>query len=434
LPQSTVVIADLSQCSLSEAFDAIFAPHGGIESALPKTGTVYVKPNGIHFSPHTHTHPRVLEAALAYLRDHGYGRLAVMENCTGGNFTRLVFKVTGYADICRRYGAEAVYLDEGPTVEVTLRGEEAPIRIPRRLHEALIVRKGANSYLNLPKLKTHSMTKVTLGLKNQQAFPIHADRMQRHTHATLHTRLAALYDLIQPYFTIVEGLTGTAHGHFPPTALLDECLVPFNLLIGGQDTLAVDTVGARVLGYESTQVEHLRLAAEWGLGVGDLAKIEVLGKPLTQFTERYSCQILGHFPPDVTILEGQERACVEGCKGNSRCILEMLFNDYNGRGGWSLVYGKGLDRAALDNLPGDILIVGPCAVDEVAAYLRQRYPDRTVYTVDAHNDLMLNTTYQARLSGITPIKMVPLNPLASAWLLLQAKLHGLTARVPPLLG
>jgi uncharacterized protein (DUF362 family) len=434
MPQTVVVVADLNQGSLADAFDAIWLPFGGVEAVLPQSGAVYVKPNGVHFAPHTHTHPRVLEALLAYLRDHGYARLAVMENCTGGNFTRLVFKVAGYAEICRRYGAEIVCLDEGPTVQVVLRGEDVPTRIPSRLHETLVAHKEDNSYLNLPKLKTHPMTTVTLGVKNQQAFPVHADRMHRHNHATLHARLAALYDLIRPDFTIIEGLTGTIHGHFPPTALLDQCLVPFNLLIGGRDTLAVDAVGARVLGYSVTEVEHLRLVAQWGLGVGDLAEIEVLGVPLSRFTRRYPHQILGYFPPNVTIVEGQERACVEGCKGNSGCILEMLYNDYDGRGGWSLVYGKGLDRAALENLPGDILVVGPCAMSEAADFLRQRYPDRKVYTVNAHNDLMLNATYQARLSGVTLLEMVPLNPIISVLLLLQARLHRLTARVPPLLG
>jgi hypothetical protein len=36
--------------------------------------------------------------------------------------------------------------------------------------------------------------------------------------------------------------------------------------------------------------------------------------------------------------------------------------------------------------------------------------------------------------GVTPVRMVPLNPLHVAWTLFQARLRGLTARVPPLLG
>ena len=63
---------------------------------IPKTaGTVYIKPNRIRYTPHTHTDPRLLAALLSYLRSHGYHRLAVMEGCTGGNFARLAFKITG---------------------------------------------------------------------------------------------------------------------------------------------------------------------------------------------------------------------------------------------------------------------------------------------------------------------------------------------------
>jgi uncharacterized protein (DUF362 family) len=431
-----VVIADTTQ-GLKPALEAIFAPHGGIEGVIPQKfkkdgGTVYIKPNGIHFTPHTHTDPAVLEALLAYLRDHGYTRLAVMESCTGGNFTRLVFKVTGYVDICRRYGAEPVYLDEGPTVKVDLR-DGTSIRIPRRLHDE-IVNRGDNFYLSLPKLKTHSMTKVTLGVKNQQAFPIDADRMEHHTHETLHRRVAALYALTKPDFCIIEGLTATAHGHFPCTALLEECLVPMNILIGGKDTLAVDVVGMRVLGYSLEEVEHLRLCAEWGLGEGDLARIDVRGVPLSRFTERLPHTLLRRFHPDVRWVIGRTKACMEGCRGNSECIQEMFYNDYHGKGGWTLVCGSGFEEGDLNDLPGDILVVGPCACEEVGDTLRKRYPDRRIYLVPEHNDLMTNTRYQARLMGVTPVTMVPLNPLISALTLLRAKLRGLTARVPPLLG
>jgi uncharacterized protein (DUF362 family) len=434
-----VTIADTTK-GLKPALEAIFAPHGGVEGVIPKSGgTVYIKPNGIHFTPHTHTAPVVLEALLAYLRDHGYTRLAVMESCTGGNFTRLVFKVTGYADICRRYGAEPVYLDEGATVEVALR-DGTRARVSRRLHDEVIQRgdsstsSGRNFYLSLPKLKTHSMTMVTLGVKNQQAFPVDADRMTQHNHETLHRRLAALYALTQPDFCIVEGLTATAHGHFPTTALLEECLVPMDILIGGPDTLAVDVVGARVLGYSLEEVEHLRLCAEWGLGEGNLARIDVQGVELSRFTERFPHTLLRRFNPDVRWVVGREKACVEGCRGNSEAIQEMLYNDYQGQGGWTLVCGSGFDETDMDDLPGDILVVGPCACKEVGDKLAQRYPDRRIYQVPEHNDLMSNTHYQARLMGVTPVNMVPLNPLVSAFTLLQAKLRGLTARVPPLLG
>jgi hypothetical protein len=155
---------------------------------------------------------------------------------------------------------------------------------------------------------------------------------------------------------------------------------------------------------------------------------------LDRFSERLPHTLLGRFHPEVRWVVGRTRACVEGCRGNSEAIQEMLYNDYRGRGGWTLVCGSDFEDTDLDDLPGDILIVGPCACEEVGAKLAQRYPDRRIYRVEEHNDLMSNTRYQARLMGVTPVAMVPLNPLVSALTLLQAKLHGLTARVPPLLG
>lgn len=261
---SLIVIANTTE-GLKPALDQIFAPYRGVEAVIPRNvNTIYVKPNGVYHTPHTHTAPEVLEAVLAYLCDHNYSRLAVMESCTAGTFTRLVFRVAGYTQICRRYGAEPVYLDEGPTVEVVLR-DGTRARISRRLHDE-IVSRGDNFYLNLPKLKTHSEATVTLGVKNQQAFPVHADRMDCHNSGTLHRRLAALYALTQPDFCIIEGQTAIAHGNMPIEAFLDECVVPMNILVGGSDTLAVDAIGARVLGYDLEEVEHLRLCAEWGLG------------------------------------------------------------------------------------------------------------------------------------------------------------------------
>lgn len=136
---ATVVIADAAS-GLVPAMEAIIEPHGGIEAVVPRSGgTVYIDPNAVHFALYTFADPDVLEAVLAHLRNHGCTRLAVMESSTGGSFTRLVFRVTGYGDLCRRYGAEPVYLDEGPAVEVSLRGGPRP-GIGRRLWNDVVHR------------------------------------------------------------------------------------------------------------------------------------------------------------------------------------------------------------------------------------------------------------------------------------------------------
>jgi uncharacterized protein (DUF362 family) len=434
MTRPTVTIADTTG-GLPAAFEAVFAPHGGVEAVIPSGSKVYVKPNAVHFSPGSYTDPAVIDDLLGWLRDHGYARLALMDNSTHAVATRLVFAVIGYDRIARRHGAERVYLDEGRTVDYMLDDEDTPIRIPRRLFEAFIdpARVGDAFYLSLPKLKTHSMATVTLGVKGQQAFPIDEDRMHLHNHETLHLRLARLYRMVRPDFCIIEGVTATFNGHVPPQALLDESRARLNVLIGGRDTLAVDAVGARALGYSVEEVEHLRLVAEWGLGEGRLDEIDVVGD-LTRFQTRYPCSILRRLRPDVRIVEGRERACVEGCKGNTECVLEILSNDYPTRGGFSVVFGKGVDDADLEGLTGDILIVGPCAINEKGADLRRRYPDRRIIEVNAHNDLRGITAALTSLMGVRPLDMVPMSRLRSLAILAQARMHGLNSRLPPLLG
>jgi len=205
------------------------------------------------------------------------------------------------------------------------------------------------------------------------------------------------------------------------------------VLIGGQDTVAVDTVGCKVMGYATEEVEHLRLAAEWGLGEGQLDRIEVIGN-LNRFRKRYPYALQRRFHPDVHIVEGREQACVEGCKGNTECALEILSNDYPTQGGFSIVFGKGFEDADLEDLPGDILVVGACTINDRGADLRRRYPDRRIIEVDAHNDIRGVTAGLATLMKVRPLAMVPLSPLRSLWIVLQARLHGLNSRMPPLLG
>ncbi|GAG53447.1 unnamed protein product, partial [marine sediment metagenome] len=54
--------------------------------------------------------------------------------------------------------------------------------------------------------------------------------------------------------------------------------------------------------------------------------------------------------------------------------------------------------------------------------------------VDAHNDLRGITAGLATLMKVRPLDMVPLNPIRSLWVYVQARLHGLNSRMPPLLG
>ncbi|WP_287154229.1 DUF362 domain-containing protein [Candidatus Solincola tengchongensis] len=425
-----VVVAAVKEGNIEEALQEVFRPFGGAEGVLGGRREAFIKVNAVDFKPYCHTDPRAVRALAAILYRAGARRVYVMDNCTQGNFTRLVFRVSGLERAAREAGAVPLYLDEGRQVEVTLPTLGYRVHVSRWVKERLMEGGDENLYISLPKLKTHSMATVTLGVKNQFGLIMQSDRIRDHNW-NLHRKFADIFMLVRPHFTVIEGLHALNHGHYAPEGLAGDCVEELGVFIGGEDTLAVDAVGADLLGIDPRQVEHLRLAAEEGLGCIDLEAIEVIGDR-GPFRRRYTPELLPVFPPDVRILEGAERCCPEGCSLNTRMVLQMLYVDFHGRGGFTICMGKGWEEEELEALEGPVLVVGDCAAEEAYPVLRDRLGRGKVRVSPGCNDLRGVLANLTPLMGINPINMVPLPVWESTWLLARAMLHRTTARIPPL--
>lgn len=391
----------------------------------------YIKVNAIDFKPYVYTSLDVTREVIDYCIQAGAQRVFLMENATQANFTRLVFEVTGFRKLAEEHGAEPLYLDEGRESRVRLPQLGYEVHVSKHV-EHIIENRDSVTYINVPKLKTHSMTVMTVGIKNQYGLVSHRDRSTDHNFR-LHKKLADVYSVIQPDFTLVDGTVATIYGHYPPEALHKKSLVPLNILVGGRDTVAVDTVCARILGYEVDEVGHLREARDAKLGCADLERIDVIGEPLTRFKKKYPYQLYDAFPHDVEIIRGTDRNCLEGCDANTMALLQMLYLDYEGKGGFTIVMGKGFDRKQIDSIKGRVLVAGPCACDEVSDRLMGRLGRRNVYVTRECNDLASTTGALSKLMRVHPLKLVPLNPLKSLELLARARLNRSKARIPPIL-
>ncbi len=414
---------------------------------LKRAKEVYIKVNGIDYKPHCFTSPEVLEAVVKYFRGQG-ATVYVMENSTQANITRLVFAITGYKAICDRTGAIPVYLDEEQTETFEFKGKAAvtevtdgyilkTFRLPKTVIK-IMQNRDAITYLNLPKLKTHSMAAVTLGIKNQWGFPQHADRGKDHNY-NLHSKLVDVFEYIQPDATLIDGIEGTIHGHYPPAAFADRLVKQFNILIGGRDTLAVDVVGARIFGLSIDEVPHLKIAYKRGLGEGDLQKITVIGKDLEDYTEKYDWDLLPEFPADVKIIKGEKLVCREGCQNNPLSLLQVLAYDFKEKfkGGFFIIMGKGFNTANLiDQLRAEGhkkgLVVGFCAIDEIGETLKKEFGKRNVFFSHDCNNLAETTTALCKLSKIQVLDLVPLPTAQAAAFASEAQAHGSTALIPEL--
>ncbi|MFX1405745.1 MAG: DUF362 domain-containing protein [Promethearchaeota archaeon] len=429
---------------INKSVNSILSEIDKIEPILKESKEVYIKVNGIDFKEHCYTSPEVLKAVIEYLKERK-AKVFVVENSTQANMTRIVFAITGYKKICEDLGVETIYLDEEETETFEFKGkpsvEEDPkgynlktFRLPATIIK-IMRNRDKLTYINLPKLKTHSMARVTLGIKNQWGFPQHADRGKDHNY-NLHSKLVDVYELVKPDMTLIDGTEGTINGHYPPKAWEDKLVIPFNILIAGRDTLSVDVVGARIFGLTLDEVPHLKIAYERGLGEGDLNKINVIGKSLEEYTQKYDWNLVQEFPENVKVVKGKDLLCLEGCQNNPLATIQGFSLDYpqKFKGGWFLIMGKGHDENLLDILSSEGytkgLVAGYCAINEVGEKLRKAFGKRKVFFSDDCNNLAETVKAVLKLAGMTVFDLVSIPTEELMSLIDEAQKNNSTALTP----
>ena len=80
---------------------------------------------------------------------------------------------------------------------------------------------------------------------------------------------------------VVDGLVGAEEDevHGSP--------VRMDLIIAGEDMVAVDSVATAVMGIDPGKVKYLRLAEERGLGISNLDDIEVVGEDIERVKRKF---------------------------------------------------------------------------------------------------------------------------------------------------
>jgi len=418
-----------TSAGVQAAVESLLESFGGGGSMLKRSGQAFLKVNLVDSKPHVYTSVEVTRALVTHLLRQGASRVYVMENSTQGNFTRLVFEVTGMRAMCEQTGAVPVYLDETGEMPLYLGGLGSFARIPDFVHEHLIRRRQENLYISVPKLKTHSMTTVTLGIKNQFGLLHHLSRIPDHNHR-LHQKIADIFASIRPDFTLIDATEATNYGHYPALSQEETCVVQKNLVIGSDDPMAVDVVGAAFLGFELHEVEHLRLASQLGHGVSDLDRIDIENRELFEERKgRFTWDLLEKFPGGVRIIRGRTMCCTEGCRRNTEAVLEVFAQDFGGSGGFTILMGRGIDPDEAATVTGRVHIAGDCAMAEWYPVLKERLGRRNVTVSPGCNDLAKTIDGLAAQMRIPAYRLSPLNPVKSLALLLEARLHGTKANI-----
>ena len=129
------------------------------------------------------------------------------------------------------------------------------------------------------------------------------------------------------------------------------------------------------------------------------------------------------------IIRGKTLCCREGCKRNTEAVLEVFGQDFRGKGGFTILMGKGIDPAEVAGITGPVHIAGDCAMAEWYQELKARLGKRKVTVSPGCNNLAKTIDGLGKHMKIPPIRLVPINPLKSLALLLEAHLHGTKANI-----
>ena len=230
------------------------------------------------------TQPDTLRAMLRYVK-RLKPRELVVTGGAGAAETDEVFRIAGLMAVLEeeqvplfdhnRAPFVAVPLDYGHSAEVT--GPQHSVMVnPRVLeYETLIA---------VNQLKLHETATVTLALKNiAMSFPAadyygHPRSQQRHRQhffEDMHSFIAAMAKRFPIHLAVTVG-----HPAMIGTGPLGGHTVETGLVLAGTDALAVDVVGARLLGFTKQAVRHLWEAARLRIGESELDKMEFCGMSL----------------------------------------------------------------------------------------------------------------------------------------------------------
>lgn len=239
------------------------------ESALSGWKQILIKVNFITtetWDTGATTDPIVVEAIIQKLR-HLPAKITVVESDATMTNADKAFEITGMKEMCQRYGVECLNLRHvKDKVKISIPNGEAlkNITVPRLVTESAVI--------SAAKLKTHMMTKVTLGMKNM--FGLLPDKLKGKYHTKgINKVIVDINTVLKPAITVIDGfvgMEGRGPSGGPP--------VKMDLIIAGKDVVATDATAARVMGFEPWEISHIRRAHERGLGSID--EIEILGSKL----------------------------------------------------------------------------------------------------------------------------------------------------------
>ena len=285
-----------------ESVQKVIRDCGGLDH-LPASARVFIKPNIVFWTKACNfpkwgviTTSRVIEDVVITLKEHGVDDITIGEGIVADPKDTATpahaFKSLGYETLGARYGVKFINIMERPFKKVDL-GEGISLKINTDILES-------DFLVDIPVLKSHNQTMVSLGMKNLKGTIDIASRKKCHNadrEKDLHFYVSKIADPMPPGLTLIDGIYSLERG-----PAFDGRMRRTNLLIASPDLLSADLVGAKVLGHDPARVKHLALAAARAGRSLELSDLEVVGEKIEdvasyhEYDFDYDCGDKGEMP------------------------------------------------------------------------------------------------------------------------------------------
>jgi uncharacterized protein (DUF362 family) len=220
---------------------------------LPETGAV--------------THPVFLDATMNYLRSNFKDlNIFVVESDATSARPDLLIKWLGFEGILKKNDAQYVNLSKIESLKKQIHG-----RYFQEMNVPAII-ENADCFISMAKLKTAMLTKITCCLKNQFGCIPYSRKIKYHR--KLDDVIVDSNLSMKPDFCIVDGIIGMGGTKSPN----DGVPLNYGAVISGKDPVAVDSVCAKILGFQPYFVGHIRKAQASSVGK---MKFKIVGENLS---------------------------------------------------------------------------------------------------------------------------------------------------------
>lgn len=264
-PSSTVAVAEGTDYAAITR--KVIIAMGGMRSFVKPGNTVVVKPNmGWDRKPEyaATTHPAVVKAIVEECIGAGAKKVKVFDNTC--NDARRCYESCGIPGVLKGMkNVDVRFVENDRFKKTSLKGKF--LKEWALYGDAL----AADVLINVPIAKHHSLTTLTLGLKNMMG--IMGDS-RGYIHRSIEDALCDINSAVKSHLTVIDA-TRILTNHGPQGGSLKDVRV-LNKVIASRDIVAADAYAATLFDMKPDQISTTVAAYKRGLGEMNLGKIKVI--------------------------------------------------------------------------------------------------------------------------------------------------------------